>query len=352
MDMLFATLVTVLGLALIVAGALWRQQRAPVRLLLIIVGVLLLLWGGWALLDAVQQRDRTQPRSWAAPVNEPAPDLAIAFKPEALLDSKAPREMPSESAPLAASTSTARTAELQPAASPADAPKPESPQQTAPKSQPKPSRAEQPLYPRAEEARQPREQAAAPTPTQGGTTRAAPRRSKSYQRASTDDEDCCVWYPADGMAADAVTVDDSYWQDSALTEPPAESVAPRQLLPAQPNACQQLDPRETARICVVIRNQLGEQQQAESLQLFVEGRPMGRFELNFQQAGQQLAVPLTRPGRYGYRLLGHVDYPEGRYMLDSTGVFDARADAILDVRITEWRDHVYLEALNRSPYVR
>ena len=104
-----------------------------------------------------------------------------------------------------------------------------------------------------------------------------------------------------------------------------------------------------AGLCVIVRNRLGPRQQREVLRLFVEGRPVGRYELGPQQAAMNLPIQFSRPGRYGYRLVGHVDYPEGRAQLNSTGVFDVRPGAVFDVMIDELRDTVFLD---HDPYSR
>lgn len=338
--MLFAILITTLGLGLILAGALWRQQPAPRRLILIAVGILLLLLGGWKVLHSQDDARRTQPRSWSSEPAQP-PDLAIAFGPEDLTldaDDEPPTKaaagvgsapagaLPSESAPGRSSVvqESVSTASLEP--------EPRAPKFSAP-------RTAEPVAPRATTSRQAEASRSVAKPGVVATPVYPSRVDEVPSRrldAHEHDDSCCRWLPADG-ASSARTLPDA--------EPRWETASPRQpLAPTDsPGPCETSNQPARGGVCVELRNALGQGQRSERLQLFIEGRPVGTFELDESRPSQRVAVWLTYPGRFGYRLIGHVDYPDGRYALNSQGVFDARDGAALDVRITPWRDQVFLE---------
>lgn len=323
----FAIVITVLGLGLILAGVLWRQQTAPRRLILIGVGVILLLLGGWTLLQAQDDVRRAAPRSWSA---EPAasPNLSVAFGPEDL--------------PETASGTSASAANAGPA--PVDGRVTESPPKPVPQAavQPKaeigPERRPD-VATHARPVAPPTTGAAIRQPRRGvdsaATTKPA-RRSKMAGPPPSEDETCCRWLPADGGDSN-----EQLWVETEIEFMPDTGAAVPSYREGSP--CDEDRKDVHGGICVEIRNALGQGQLRESLQLFVEGRPVGQFTLDQTRPSQSLAVWLTYPGRFGYRLVGHVDYGDGRYALNSQGVFDARPGAALDVRITPWRDQVFLE---------
>lgn len=328
-----AIVITVLGLGLILAGALWRQQTAPRRLILIAVGIFLLLLGGWKLLQAQDDARRAQPRSWSA---EPAasPNLSVAFGPEDLPEAEpkatTPKPVPSsskaESAPVV-------TREAGPPAKPMPRPAVQPEAQTEPERRPLVAAQTEPVAP------PPTESSVRP-PRRGSDLAArakAPRNPAVAKQHREGGEACCRWLPAEGGYAN-----ESQRAEADVGPAPGTSYAPAP-------AYREASPCDVGRtdvqggVCVEIRNALGQGQRSESLQVFVEGRPVGRFDLDQARPSQSLAVWLSYPGRFGYRLVGHVDYADGRYALNSQGVFDARPGSALDVRITPWRDQVFLE---------
>ena len=325
-----AIVITVLGLGLILAGVLWRQQTAPRRLILIAVGVFLLLLGAWKLLQAQDEGRRAEPRSWSA---EPAtgPSLSVAFGPEDLPEADPPKPVAaSSSLPAASPPVPSRSAE--PPARPAREPVAESAPEPAAERRPAVARAA-PVTSRQspEPVRQQRREQDPVASTE------PPRVPKRADHRGHDGEACCHWLPAEGGYSNA-----SRWQETEAWSAPSGTTAPA---PAyrEASACDAGRADVQGGICVEIRNALGQGQRSESLQLFVEGRPVGQFNLDQTRPSQSLAVWFTYPGRFGYRLVGHVDYADGRYALNSQGVFDARPGAALDVRITSWRDQVFLE---------
>ena len=328
-----AIVITVLGLGLILAGVLWRQQTAPRRLILIGVGVFLLLLGGWKLLQAQDDGRRAEPRSWSAePVSSPS--LSVAFGPEDLPEADPPPPAAAASAPAVSPPAVSRSVEsvAKPAPKPAVQSEPE----------PVPAAERRPVIPRAAPATPSQNQAPVHTPQWGrdqqpSASAVQPLPRKNPDHSDHDGEACCRWLPAEGGYSNP-----SRWQDADAGSAPSITTEPAPTY-REGSACDVGRSPVQGGVCVEIRNALGQGQRSESLQLFVEGRPVGLFDLDQARPSQSLAVWLTYPGRFGYRLVGHVDYADGRYVLNSQGVFDARPGVALDVRITAWRDQVFLE---------
>ena len=342
--MLLVLLAALLGLVLVVAGITLRQREAPQRLLLILLGILLLLVAGWLYLDRAPEQ-RAERRTWAPAT--PAEPLAMdqAFSDAVGLPDFA--EDSDNSLSPEAGAAGGNTA--------ADSGKLDSRQ---------PARTDQPVDDRPAPARKPspktppaasssdrgmaaNQQGSTPKMDRAATSPA----SKAAPGKSSDDVQCCGWQPVPELR-DYPTLDYQAAAPVYVDPAPARS-GPQQFQSAPPAgeelACRTDPTLGAPGLCVIVRNRLGPRQQREVLRLFVEGRPVGRYELNNGQPSMNLPIQFSRPGRYGYRLVGYVDYPEGRAQLNSTGVFDVLPCAVFDVIIDELRDTVFLE---HDPYSR
>lgn len=355
--MLLVLLAALLGLVLAVAGITLRQREAPQRLLLILLGILLLLVAGWLYLDRAPEQ-RAERRTWAPAT--PAEPLAMdqAFSDAVGLPDFAEDSDSSPSPVAGAESAEAENDGANPSTPAARSDKQESRQASRtdrpvddrpaparkPSSEKQPAPAAVPIRDRSMAAKQPRSTPEMDRAAVNPASKAAPGKSKG-------DVHCCGWQPVPELR-DYPTLDYQAGAPVYVDPAPARS-GPQQFQPALPAgeelACRTDPTLGAPGLCVIVRNRLGPRQQREVLRLFVEGRPVGRYELNTGQPSMNLPIQFSRPGRYGYRLVGYVDYPEGRAQLNSTGVFDVRPGAVFDVMIDELRDTVFLE---HDPYSR
>lgn len=109
--------------------------------------------------------------------------------------------------------------------------------------------------------------------------------------------------------------------------------------------CSGMDPE--VGVCVLVENRLGPDQVAERLQLFIEGRPVGRLDVDGAQPVARLPIRFSHPGRFGYRLVGERETVRGRERINSTGVLIARDGLVYAVRAAPDAPRVFLELAER-----
>lgn len=365
----------VAGVLLASTGYLWRQQRAPVRVLLVLAGIALLFVSWWQYdVWATQNRITTsvfqpqEPRNdgnlqtvfdddaldrtlGAAPddssdslvdasdiaaADNAGPEAPAAFFPEAAPDNPfasrdpAPvsrRDEGSAPDPFASVTYDAR------AEKPADE-NPARPAPSAPRSQPEPP------APRSRPATEAQTAEAAPV-----KRAAAPRTASRSAAPPAPDR---IEIPEEPSVADPM----AGWRSSQeiIGEAPRSGPIPggAQLYSPMNDACRGHGGQALGGVCVTVENALGPGQMSESLQLFIEGRPVGALNLDAGQPRMQLPIHFTHPGRFGYRLVGEVRYRDRIVELNSDGVLVARPGLQYDVRMVPGEARVFLEPRNAA----
>ncbi len=325
----------VAGVLLAATGYWWRQQRAPVRLLMMAAGVGLLFVAWWRYeVWATQNRIETAvftpaprpQRNLQTVFDEvpPAPETA-ALEPA---DDAAPFFPPAQDNPFDPVDQRDGAADGEPFARSGDDSEAGGQAAVA-------ERRPQPASPPPEAAPKPTPK---PSPKPSGSGRSPAVEAPSARTAPPPEP---ASRPAFGR-----------WRSSeeiiAATRP-AEPAERRRLPPPAPmeSACDGAS-RIDGGICVVIRDELGGDQHYEHLQLFIEGRPVGQLRVDPARPRDRLPIRFTHPGRFGYRIVGETVDRRGRLSINSQGVLVARDGYVYEVRMVPGEARVFLEPVARG----